>query len=273
MATPSTVQGLAQFKQVQRESWVKFAPLDAGTMQCAAHLVRFAGVSAGMKLLDVGCGTGVVAVTAARCGAEVEAIDLTPQLLERARENCEIAGVQVRLQEGDVEELPFADGQFDTVLSQFAHIFAPRPEVALAEMLRVLKPGGIIAFATWPPEMLVGSSTGLGARYMPPPPPGIANPMYWGDLAVIKDRLGDRVSDLVFDRGCILAPALSPQHFRLQVERSAGPIIRLIANLSANAPERLQEFRQEFDAVVSRFFRDNLVRQDYLLSRAARSTS
>ncbi len=273
MATQLDVQVLEQFKQAQRASWVKFAPLEVVTMQCAAHLVRFAGVEAGMKLLDVGCGTGVVAVTAARSGAEVQAIDLTPQLLDRARENCQIARVQVSLQEGDVEELPFADGQFDVVLSQFAHIFAPRPEVAIAEMLRVVKPGGILAFATWPPEMLVGSTTALGARYMSPPPPGIANPILWGDPAVIKDRFGSSVSNLIFDRGCILVSALSPQHFRLQVERSAGPVIRLIENLSANSPGQLQEFRQEFDLIVSPFFRDNLVRQDYLLSRAVRSTS
>ena len=273
MATQSHIQELAQFKQAQRESWAHFAPLEVITMPCAAHLVRFAGVSAGMKLLDVGCGTGVVAVTAARSGAEVEAIDLTPPLLDRARENCRIAGVSVSLREGDVEELPFANGQFDVVLSQFAHMFAPRPEMAVAEMLRVLKPGGIIAFATWPPEMLVGSTTALGARYMPSPPPGITNPILWGDPAIIKDRLGSSVTNLSFDHGRILVSALSPQHFRTQVERSAGPIIRLIENLSENAPERLQEFRQEFDSLVARFFRDNLVRQDYLLSRAVKAPS
>jgi SAM-dependent methyltransferase len=272
MSTQSNSQEVAQFKQAQRESWRNFAPLEVLTMQSAAHLVRFAGVSHGLKVLDAGCGTGVVAITAARCGAEVDAVDLTPQLLEHARRNCEIAGLQVSLREGDVEELPFADSQFDVVLSQFAHIFAPRPEIAIAEMLRVLKPGGSIAFATWPPEMLVGSTTALGARYMPAPAaPAPADPMLWGDPAIIRERLGNGVSDLFFDRGCILVPALSPQHFRLKVEGSAGPIIKLIENLSTKAPERLQQFRQEFDSIVARFFRDNKVRQDYLLSRATKS--
>ena len=264
---------LARFKQSQRESWVHFAPLEVITMPCAAHLVRFAGVSTGMKLLDVGCGTGVVAVTAARSGAEVQAIDLTPQLLERARENCQIASVPVSLREGDVEELPFPDGQFDIVLSQFAHMFAPRPQVALSEMLRVLKLGGILAFATWPSEMLVGSTSALGARYMSPAGPGIVSPGLWGDPAIIKDRLGDKVTDLSFDRGYIMIPALSPQHFRTQVERSAGPVIQLVENLNVNAPGRLHEFREEFDTIVSRFFRDNLVRQDYLLSRGLKFVS
>jgi len=273
MATQANVEELARFKQVQRESWTKFAPLEAISMQSAAHLVRFAGVSAGAKVLDVGCGTGVVAVTAARNGAVVDGIDLTPELLDHAAENCRIAGVDVTLREGDVEELPFADGEFDFVLSQFAHIFAPRPEVAIAEMLRVLKPGGVIAFATWPPDMLVGSTSAAGARYMPAPPAGTPNPMQWGDPAIIKDRLGSAVTDLFHNRGCILVPALSPQHFRAHLERTAGPIIRLVAHLGAHAPEQLAEFRSEFESIVSRFFRDNLVRQDYLLTRATKSLS
>lgn len=264
--------GLAQFKQAQREAWAHFAPLEAFTTPPAAHLVRFADVSAGMTVLDAGCGTGVVAITAARLGADVQAIDLTAPLLERARENSRIAAVKVNWREGDVEELPFTDAEFDVVLSQFAHMFAPRPDVALGEMLRVLKPGGTIAFATWPPEMLVGSTMALGARYMPPPPPGVVSPALWGDPNVVRERFGSRVTGLVFDRGHMQVPALSPQHFRRNLERTAGPIIKLVEMLGANAPSELESFRQQFDEIVARFFRDNLVRQDYLLSRATRGS-
>lgn len=269
----SHLDRLAEFKQAQRESWAHFAPLEIVTIPCAAHLVRFAGVSAGMTVLDVGCGTGVVAVTAARSGARVQAIDLTPELLERAQENGRIADVQVTWLPGDVEELPFADAEFDVVLSQFAHIFAPRPEIALAEMLRVLKPGGTIAFATWPPETVVGSTMALTGRYMPPPPPGIVSPVLWGDPNVVKERLANKVVDLAFDRGSLHVSALSPQNYRAHIERNAGPIVKLVESLTANAPERLHGFRQQFDSIVARFFRDNIVRQDYLLSRAAKSSS
>src|SRR5271168_2461 len=96
----------------------------------AARLVKFAGVQPGQQVLDVACGTGVVSVTAARIGAHVTALDLTPELLERARENARVAGVEVDWHEGDVEQLPFGDTTFDVVLSEFGHIFAPRPEVA-----------------------------------------------------------------------------------------------------------------------------------------------
>jgi SAM-dependent methyltransferase len=262
---------LAQFKQGQKESWANFALLETITTPAAGRLVRYVGVAKGMRVLDVGCGTGVVAITAARCGALVTAIDLTPQLVERARENSTLANVEVDWREGDAEALPFGDAHFDIVLSQFAHMFAPRPEVAVREMLRVLKTGGTLAFSTWPPELLVGRTNALGARYMPPPPPGIPSPILWGDPNVVRERLGDAVRDLVFDRASTLVPALSPQHFRTRLEGAAGPIIKMIATLSANDPERLRAFRQEFDEIVSEFYEDNVVRQDYLMTLARKA--
>jgi len=81
---------LAQFKQMQKEGWARFGPLEIITTPAAAQLVRHAGVKPGMRVLDVGCGTGVVAITAARSGAVVTGADLTPELLQRARQcaNC-----------------------------------------------------------------------------------------------------------------------------------------------------------------------------------------
>ena len=86
------------------------------------------------------------------------------------------------------------------MLSQYGHIFAPRPDVAVKEMLRVLKPGGTIAFSTWPPELLVGRRFAQVARYLPPPPIPVAPPPLWGDPTVIRERLGAAVKDIVFDR-------------------------------------------------------------------------
>jgi len=148
-----SVDPFQSFKAAQKLGWAHFAPLEVFTTAVAAQLVRHARVRTGQRVLDVACGTGVVAVTAARLGARATGLDLTPALLERARENAQIADVEIDWREGDAESLPFDDAAFDVVLSQFGHIFAPRPEVALGEMLRVLKPGGTIAFATWPPEL------------------------------------------------------------------------------------------------------------------------
>jgi SAM-dependent methyltransferase len=264
------LDAIEQFKQVQKQGWVHFVPFEAITTPAAAKLVRHAGVQAGQHVLDVACGTGVVAITAARVGAQVAALDLTPELLERARENEQLAEVKVEWHEGDVEKLPFKDGEFDVVLSQFGHMFAPRPQLAVSEMLRVLKPKGMIAFSTWPPELMVGQSFAITSRYMPKPPVEMPPPPLWGDANVVRERLGTQVRDIVFDRGRMLVPTLSPQHFRANVERSAGPVRKLVETLSQSDPDKLASMRRELDALASEYLEDNQVRQDYLMVRGVK---
>src|SRR5437867_6935825 len=268
---PPGADPLARFKEVQREGWAHFAPLEAITTPPAAELVRRASPRSGQSVLDIACGTGVVAVTAARLGARVTGLDLTRELLERARENARIAGVDIEWHQGDVEQLPFAEATYDMVLSQFGHIFAPRPDVAIAEMLRVLKPGGTIAFSTWPPELCTGRLFALTGRYLPPPPPGVVPPHLWGDPNVVRERLGDEVQDLRFDRATMWVPALSPQHNRAAAEKSAGPIRKLVEALTATDPARLEIYRREFELIVADYFEDNVVRQDYLITRATKT--
>ena len=265
-----TMDVLEKFKAAQREGWAHFAPLETLTTPPAGQLVKHAGVRAGQGVLDVACGTGVVAVTAARKGARVSGLDLTPELLKRARENAEIAQVEIDWHEGDVEELPFDDAEFDVVLSQFGHMFAPRPDIAIAEMLRVLRPGGTIAFSTWPPEMFVGRMFLLVASYMPPPPPGVSPPPQWGEPGIVRERLGNRVKDLLFKRATMRVPVLSPQHARTNIERTAGPVVKLVEMLSGTDPGRLEEFRRAYESLAAEYAEDNLVRQDYLMTRATK---
>ena len=262
---------ISEFKSKQRETWSlgNFGDIAVFTTPVAGHLVHFAGVASGQALLDVGTGTGVVAITARRKGAKVTGLDLTPFLLTQAKENASIAGFSdILWQEGDAESLPFGDQSFDIVLSQFGHMFAPRPEVAISEMLRVLKPGGRIAFATWPPEQLIGQMFILNAKFLPPPP-GIAPPVQWGEVSVIEQRLGNKVADLFFERGIMNIPTLSPQHIRILQETKAGPFIRTVQALEKD-PVRLEAWRKEIDQLVSRYLRDNIVRQEYLMTRAVK---
>jgi len=261
---------LRQFKDAQKQGWAHFAPLESLTTPAAARLVKHARVAADQRVLDVACGTGVVAITAARTGARVTGLDFTPPLLERAREHADLAGVAVDFREGDAEHLPFDDEAFDVVLSQFGHIFAPRPDVVVSEMLRVLNPGGTIAFSTWPPDVFVGRTFMLIGRYAPPPPPGVAPPPLWGDPNVVRERLGAAVKDITFDRDRMWVPTLSPAHARANYEKTAGPVTKLVEALSTSDQARLSEFRREFDALVAEYFEDNLVRQDYLLTRATK---
>lgn len=270
MTSAPQADPFAQFKQNQREGWSHFHPLAAVTTPAAAQLVNFAGIESGQRVLDVACGTGVAAITCALRGAQVTGLDLTPELLAIARENAKISGVSVDFHEGDAEALPFPDASFDAVLSQFGHMFAPRPDVAIAEMLRVLKPGGTIAFSTWPPEQFVGQTFSLTARYMPPPPPGAMPPPLWGDEKVVGERLGERVRDITFERRFMLTPALSPAHHRHMLESSVGPMIKLVEMLSVKDPAKLAEYRREYEALVAQYLKDNQVHQQYLMTRAVK---
>lgn len=249
--------------------WASFTPAATFTTPVAAHLVRFAGVSRGETVLDVGTGTGVVAVTAARAGARVSALDLTPALLEEARLNEALAGVRViQWIEGDAETLPYPDANFDVVLSQFGHMFAPRPERALAEMRRVLKPSGRVAFATWPPEHLVGQMFAFIARNSPPPPPGFSPPVQWGVQAVIGERLAAAgFGAPFFESGTMVIPALSVAHYRTFMERSVGPLQAVVAS-RADSPEKLASFRAELEGLAAPYYKNNVIEQSYLLTRA-----
>jgi len=258
------LDSLLQFRVAQREGWSHFAPLAAFTTIPAAQLVKFAGVRPGERVLDVATGTGVVAVTAACVGATVCGLDLSPALVEVARGNAKLAGVAIDFSEGDVESLRYDDSSFDVVLSQFGHMFAPHPGEATAEMLRVLKPGGRIAFSTWPPDLFMGRMFALVGRHVPTPPSVAPSPS-WGDPNIVRERLGAAVTDLFFERELMVIPALSTAHYRSSIEQTAGPVAKLAATLRGEA---LARFRVELDALIASYWVDNMVRQHYLMSRA-----
>lgn len=264
------MDGIAQFKANQKAAWANFALLENLTGTAAPHLVRFAGIRPGVSVLDVACGTGVVALTAARAGATVQGIDLTPELIARARENAALMRLEASFQESDAESLPFPDAAFDVVISQFGHMFAPRPEVVIGEMLRVLKPAGTIAFATWPPELFTGRWFALMGRYAPPPPAGVSPPPQWGDPNIVRERLGSAVKDVTFTRNTMFYPTLSPQHYRVNMAENFGPAKKLFENLDANDPAKAAALRSEIDALAQQYFEDNRVRQDFLLTRAVK---
>jgi hypothetical protein len=137
-------------------------------------------------------------------------------------------------------------------------------------MLRVLKPGGTIAFSTWPPELFVGRMFMLTSKYMPPLPAGVSSPALWGDPNVVRERLGARVKDVRFDRATMIVPTLSARHMRENFERTAGPVVKLVELLSATDPVKLEVFRNESEALLNEYLTDNVVRQGYLLTRATK---
>jgi ubiquinone/menaquinone biosynthesis C-methylase UbiE len=106
------------------------------------------GGAGGGVLLDVACGPGIVAAALAPRAREVVAFDLTPEMLEKARQRCAAAGVRnVTFREGSATDLPFADASFDGVVTRLSIHHFPMPQRAMAEMARVLKPGGTLVLA------------------------------------------------------------------------------------------------------------------------------
>jgi hypothetical protein len=112
----------------------------------------------------------------------------------------------------------------------------------------------------------------ITARYAPPPPPGLAPPHLWGDPRIVSERLGSAVKEITFDRSTMIVPALSPQHFRSLLERAAGPMIKLVESLSDD-PTKLAAFRREYDELIAEYYENNLVRLDYLMTRATKAST
>ena len=178
----ATVGRFDAVKERQQRMWASgdYAQVAARIHPIAERLCEAADLVAGSRVLDVATGSGNAAIAAARCGCEVIGIDYVPALLQRARVRARAEGLAVEFVEGDAEALPFADGSFDAVLSVVGVMFAPDQERAAAELVRVCRPGGTIALASWTPEGFIGDLLRLVGRYAPPPA-GVRPPVQWGD--------------------------------------------------------------------------------------------
>lgn len=156
-------------------------------------LVAACEVGPGMRVLDVGAGTGNAAIRAAQAGADVVASDLPPELFDTGRREAVAHGVELEWVKADAQALPFADGEFDVVLSAIGAIFAPDHRAAADELVRVCRPGGTIGMVNWTPEGTVGEMFRLFGSYASSPPPGAQPPVLWGTEQHVRELLGDRV--------------------------------------------------------------------------------
>jgi SAM-dependent methyltransferase len=158
---------------------------------------------AGQKVLDVATGSGNAALSAARRGCEATGIDYVPALIERARERAAAERLPAHFETGDCEEIPFADGSFDAVLSVYGSMFAPNQERAAQELVRVCRPGGKIGMANWTPDGFWGQAFGLAAKYLPLAE-GLRPPAQWGTGERLKELFGDAISSMrIEQRGAL----------------------------------------------------------------------
>lgn len=181
----------AQLKSGMKATWMAgdFGQIANFISGEAADFVARIDLKAGNRVLDVACGTGNSAIPAAKAGAKVTGVDIATNLLEQARKRAASEHLEIRFEEGDAEQLPYADQSFDVVLSMFGAMFAPRPERVAAELLRVSKPGGLVAMANWTPHGFIAKMTEATAQLVPPPP-GVPPPALWGDPATVRQRFG-----------------------------------------------------------------------------------
>jgi ubiquinone/menaquinone biosynthesis C-methylase UbiE len=197
MTSNTETVDLAAVKRGQQAMWASgdFGVIAALIHVVAERLVDSADLVAGSRVLDVAGGTGNAAIAAARCGCRVTGTDYVPALVERGRERARAERLDIEFAEADAEALPFADGEYDAVLSVFGAMFAPDQPQAAAELVRVCRPGGLIALASWTPEGFLGEWFRAQAAHVPPPA-GVASPLRWGTEAGIAELLGDRVSSI-----------------------------------------------------------------------------
>jgi ubiquinone/menaquinone biosynthesis C-methylase UbiE len=194
MTTAPTID-LARVKGLQQETWASgdYAEIATLIVPVAERLSDAADLRPDSRVLDVASGSGNAALAAARLGAVVTGIDYVPALLQRGRERAAAERLRVDFRPGDAEQIPFPDESFDAAISVFGSMFAPDHRRAAAELIRVTRPGGTIALASWMPNGFIGSMFKAVASHVPPPP-GVASPLLWGTERHLDDLFGADVS-------------------------------------------------------------------------------
>lgn len=271
--TSSPNVDFASITENQQATWSTgdFNEIARQNMDMAEALCRAVDPRPGARVLDVACGTGNVALVAARRYCEVTGVDYVPALIERARRRAAADGWGAEFRIGDVQDLPFPDAAFDQVLSVYGVQFAPDQEKAASELLRVCRPGGTIGLASPMPEGWSGDFFAVHGRHNPPPP-GVEPPLRWGTREGIEDLLGDGTRSITNE------PRTDLQHYR-SVEHAVevfstyfGPSLRA---LEAVGEEGQEEFLSDMRAVFARYNRAEdgaaVVENRYLQTIATRA--
>jgi ubiquinone/menaquinone biosynthesis C-methylase UbiE len=231
-----------------KATWISgdFDKIAASFADGAAEFVERLNLKPGMSVLDVACGTGNQSIPAAQTGADVTGVDIAPNLIEQARKHAVDKGLKIRFDEGDAENLPYTNANFDVVMTMFGAMFAPRPELVADELVRVCRPGGLIVMANWNPTDFIGQMFKIVGKHVAPPP-NMPSPLLWGDENTACERFGDRVSEINFE------PRMITFTFPFDVPKTIefwrkfyGPTHKAFAALDENGQAALRRDLEQF---------------------------
>jgi SAM-dependent methyltransferase len=240
-ATQTVIPDLAAIKRGQQQTWASgdFHVVGARIVLTAEQLVDAADLRAGWNVLDVATGSGNAAIAAARLGCTAVGVDYVPALLERGRRRAAVEGLDVVFVEGDAEALPFPDGSFDAVTSVFGAMFAPDQTRAAMELLRVTRPGGTIALASWTPDGFIGELFRTVGGHMRPAA-AIPSPMLWGSESHLRQLLGHGITSLDVRERTFTFRFQSAASFVTFFRLWYGPTLKAFAALNDVAGDALE---------------------------------
>lgn len=244
---PSNVED-HPYREFERAGWERAAPSYAGSFEAitslfAKQLLDAVGAGPGIKLLDVACGSGYMAAMAAESGAQVEAVDFSPNMVDVATTRYPALSFRV----ADAEALPFADNTFDAVAIGFGVHHFPFPLRALAESRRVLRTGGRLGFTVWAPidEHLIQKvvvdavrAAGNPAAALPTPPAG--------DVCEIETCLR-----LLRDSGFVLPPPRAERLAAPAPIESARQLIQLLTDGTVRMSSVIRSLPQDKRAFLT----------------------
>jgi ubiquinone/menaquinone biosynthesis C-methylase UbiE len=239
---PQVASPLQELKAKQHQIWSNgdYGKVAWITVPLAESLCNAVDLRPGSTVLDVACGTGHVAIQAARTFCEVTGIDYVDELVETARRRAAAENLRIEFEVADAEELPFADGSFDYVLSSIGVMFTADHYQAAAELTRVCRPGGRIGVASWTAEGFIGRLLKTVGAHVPPPPVALP-PTRWGDESVVRDLLGQAVSDLSSTSHVVTQRFVTPEVFADFLLTYYGPTYTAAQRLDEQGRAGLRE--------------------------------
>ena len=244
-AAQTTQPDYAAVKTRQQAAWSSgdYAVVGTTLQIVGESLCETMDLRAGTSVLDVAAGNGNASLAAARRWCRVTSTDYVGALLSRGRERAAAERLEIEFREADVEELPFADGSFDAVVSTCGIMFASNPEAAAHELARVVRFGGRIALTTWTSDGNLFKMFQVMKPFMPAPPtPAPPSPFEWGNPDRIRQLLGEDF-DLKFERAVSYYREPSAEAAWDTFSTSYGPTKSLADSLD---PSRRDQLRADF---------------------------